>query len=424
MAVTSINHLKKIDRGIYRDRRDDSWEIFVRVGKLPLAHRHLDAALDLRAVRDKRDELRRDLRQRAKTVGVKKGTFAADVSVFVKLLEGRPRLQKERTAQLALWSKVFGHRPRAAIASLEIQQVLAGWAKEGFAYDTLHHRRAALLGLYKALDKGLGLPNPVADTTVPLKKPDPEPRGLPLPIVFQILAAVSDQGGVVGKGKNGRHVASRARARIHVMAHTGMRHEELKRYRPRDLRLANRPAPIQDLSPYELVVHAAKGSDNRVIALTPEAERWLRELERVDAIGDFDKGSVYRAFRRALCKVGYAPPLPKGTWKRNQPKVRRRALPGTRSSVNGRPKGRTGLIRPYDLRHSFLTAAYEQTGDLAIVQELAGHKDIRMTKRYAKNAVPAVQRAAVAKLAAAMAAAHATAHVGVSPVAVVRAAAR
>jgi integrase len=276
--------------------------------------------------------------------------------------------------------------PRHAITPQDIQKVLARWAKAGFAFWTIKHRRDALLALYSALDTDDDSVNPVTKTRVPLSKPEEEPRGLPLPVVLEILAAVSDQGGVAGKGdrakpkgqRGGRLETSRARVRIHVMAFTGMRPVELEQYRPRDWRREAR----------ELVIHGAKGSDERVVPVLPEAEPWLEALERRGAIGTFTRGVVARAFRRALVKVGLAPALPRGQRKR---------MPGPRA-LHSRPRPRTGLPTPYSLRHSFGTAAYEQTEDLSTVQELLGHKDIRQTKRYAKNAVRKVLRAAIVKV--------------------------
>lgn len=380
-------------------RTKNGWRAFVRVkGKLYPQRFPKTATFtemqDWRA--GKRTDVLRALLREGK-LGAP-GTLTADVQTYLKMLDGNPRLKREREAYLKLWTERFGDRARRSIRVREIQQTLADWASERYAFDTLKHRKNALAALYDALDHDADppLPNPVRKARIPLKKPEPEARGLPLAQVLRILAAVSSQGGVFkrgdhskGKGnRGGRYDASKTQARIHVMAYTGLRPEELKRYDPQDWRRDT----------HELIVRAAKGSAPRAVPLLPEAEHWLRELEARDATGRFNNGVVQRAFRRALAKVGYAPKLPNGQRKKAAEPKRR----------GGRARGRTGLIRPYDLRHSFGTAVYQQTEDLGVTQALMGHKDIRQTMRYAKNAIPHVQREAVARLTSAVAKAKAT----------------
>jgi integrase len=152
-----------------------------------------------------------------------------------------------------------------------------------------------------------------------------------------------------------------------------MRPVELKRYQPGDWQR----------SLHQLAVRAAKASNNRMVPLIPEAERWLLELERHDAIGPFDNGVIERAFHRALVKAGLAP---------------KQRVKGPRTG----PRPRTGLPRPYDLRHSLMTALTLETESTNAAQWMAGHKDPRMTQRYSLNAIPSVLRAAVDKLAAKM----------------------
>ncbi|MGE3404385.1 MAG: tyrosine-type recombinase/integrase [Vicinamibacterales bacterium] len=406
---------RKVEPGIYK-RRDGSWEFFVRVTPLPLKHRHVAATITqgdgatrpttLKDVRDRRDALRRELERLAKHREAVTGSLAADVPTFLATLAGNKPLQDERRQQLQTWVAALGthaNRPRHAVPPDALQDVLTRWQADGCAYSTIHHRRTALNALYKTLDKRIPLaerpPNPVSDTAMPLKAPRPEPRGLPMPLVLEILAAVSDQGGVVKKGdpskakgmRGGRNDVSKTRIRIHVMAFTGMRHSELKRYRPEHWRR----------STHELVIMAGKDCHPRVIALLPDAEHWLAQLEAEDATGDFNNGVVNRAFRRALAKVGLAPALPKGTWKRGQPRQRWRAVPGARHG-HANPRGRTGLIRPYDLRHSILTWLTAVTGNTRATQHQGGHTTPVTTQRYDLNAVPALHRAAVDTLATAL----------------------
>ncbi len=322
---------------------------------------------------------------RRRSVRVARGGFRAEVRTYLPQLLGNRRLWTARRAHLELWARALHNAPRDTVTAPQIQQILAAWAREGYAYWTLKHRRHALLAFYTALDADTDVANPVARTTIPVRKPEPEPRGLPIAVVRAILAAVSDQGGVIAKGdrtkpkgrRGGRRETSRARLLIHVMALTGMRPVEIEQFHARDWRRAAK----------ELVIHGAKGSDERVVPVLEQAEPWLAALSRLPSPIRFNRNVIGRAFQRALVKVGLAPAP---TRRRRRP----RALGAT-------PRPRTGLPRPYDLRHSFGTAAYAATEDLSTVQTLLGHKDIRQTQRYAKNAVGAVQRAAMVRVAAA-----------------------
>jgi hypothetical protein len=59
-------------------------------------------------------------------------------------------------------------------------------------------------------------------------------------------------------------------------------------------------------------------------------------------------------------------------------------------------------IRPYDLRHSFGTLGYAETGDIRATQELLGHSRIELTERYALAAIMPWAVAAVAKMGTAI----------------------
>jgi len=55
---------------------------------------------------------------------------------------------------------------------------------------------------------------------------------------------------------------------------------------------------------------------------------------------------------------------------------------------------------PYDLRHSFGSEMYRQTGDIRAVAELLQHATLDMTKRYTKGAVSERVSDAITKAAA------------------------
>lgn len=318
-------------------------------------------------VRAWREETRASLR--AAGLRGARGTLAADVPVYLKTLADRPALQKERTYQLQWWVDRFGHRARSSLTPQEIVTALAERraaaeaaaaaataaasapaagatpAEEqprppGGSASTCNHYRMALRALYTALDAGTGAPNPVASTDT-FSPPTEEARGLSYDLVHVILDAMSD----IGEPKH-RLDGSKAKARLRVIAYTGMRHSELKRFKPEDW---NREQ-------HSLIIRTGKGGRTRTIPLVTEAEAALTDLLRIGALGSFSNSPVHRAFRLACEKV----------------------------QVDG--------IRPYDLRHTFGTWLYAAAGDLRIVAEMMGHSRTRTTERYTLGYVPDYMR--------------------------------
>ena len=56
-------------------------------------------------------------------------------------------------------------------------------------------------------------------------------------------------------------------------------------------------------------------------------------------------------------------------------------------------------VRPYDLRHSYLTMTYLASEDIHATQKMGQHSDPRMTNRYTLAAVDPRLKAAAARLA-------------------------
>ncbi len=60
---------------------------------------------------------------------------------------------------------------------------------------------------------------------------------------------------------------------------------------------------------------------------------------------------------------------------------------------------RPDTLRPYDLRHSYLTEVYLATGDLGAVQAIGGHRQQRTVQRYTGAAVNPLALAAESEVA-------------------------
>lgn len=128
------------------------------------------------------------------------------------------------------------------------------------------------------------------------------------------------------------------------VGHTGLRQGELLRARWVDL------SPAGDM----LTVHHTKNEDPKHVPLNAEAQAALAALPRSGATilawpwGDpFSRTTVYCAFKRVLRAAGIAD------------------------------------FRWHDQRHSFASHLVMAGVDLRTVQELLGHRDPKMTMRYA-----------------------------------------
>ncbi len=325
-------------------RRDAGGRIhaYVRAGG-QLRFKRFPVDTPLETVRRWRLDTRASLRSTQRLTG----TLAADVEPFLRQIADRPRLVAERRQQLEWWAARLGHLRRDAIEPGDVRTALAD-LRRTHAASTCNHYRQALFSLNLALD-GRDAPNPVRDVK-PFANPAPEARGLSYDTVRRILAAMSDQGSAMVKGKP-RAAASAAKVRCRVLAFTGVRPSELMRYRPKHW----------DRKAQTLIVYTGKGGRTRTIPLSAPAVEALADLEAVGAIGSFSTSTVWRAFVRAAARIG----------------------------IHG--------VRPYDLRHSYGTALYRVAGDTRLVKDVLGHSDTRTTERYTLGHVPEAMRLATSR---------------------------
>ena len=156
-----------------------------------------------------------------------RGTFAGDVERY---LAGRTQMPtyKERAAHLALWCAEFGPRNRHSIETVEIETVLSRWLEAGLQPSTVRNRRTALQALWTGLD-GKAAPNPVREALMPVLA-QPEARAIPYKTIAKILDAMPN----VGQGRLGeaREDQSKTKARLAVIAYTGLPHALIKKLTP------------------------------------------------------------------------------------------------------------------------------------------------------------------------------------------------
>ena len=256
-------------------------------------------------------------------------TFRADAATYLATLTGRHKADADDI--LTHWVTAFGDRTRQSITALEIRQQLAQWADT--APSTRNHRRQALLSLYTALG-GPSAPNPVREVPKVRERYD-TPRSLP----YSVITAILDQMG-----------PTQTRARLSVMAYTGLPQAQIAQLTPADVDLKGKTVRV---SPRR----KGKGAHGRTLPLSHQAVQAFQDFAAADCWGDFSRSSMAKAFRNAV---------------RNA-RATRKDIPAS--------------IRAYDLRHSFLTELYRRTGDIHAVSHLALHSTPAQTARYAQSAV-------------------------------------
>lgn len=322
---------KLLDRGIYQTPY--GFRVFLRIhGK---AHtKRFPPTYTLEKLQGWRDDHLK-LHKKKKT----RGTFAADVEDYLKAVAAMPTFS-DRKRQIEAWLPAFGDKARWQITPELIRQQLAAWrvgnvttGQRALAPNTCNHRRVALGHLFRVID-GKNSYNPVLEVP-PFKLPPPIKRGVPMDVVVRVLRKI-----------RGR----KTRARLEVLAWTGLRPSELMRLTEDHIDLRRKTA----------LIPTAKGGPAREIGFAKALPAWKR-LVKAEALGPFSVQSTRKSLVRACKALNITP------------------------------------FRVYDLRHSFLSALRESGADLSDVQAQAGHSDIRLTRRYAPTVTEKLRRA-VAKV--------------------------
>jgi integrase len=357
--------------------------------------------------------------------------FAADARRYLALedVQAMPAI-KSRTREIEKWIEIFGETPRETIDKNTINNALHRLRKSGYSNSSTNKFRTALMALWTTLD-GRSAANPVRDAVV-FEEAPLVPRGHSYELLTRILDSIPDERGltidratlyrdvwnepatVVAKqydvsssflkrlcrrfliptpprgywtmppyargprpplprGVQGQSAELlKSRARLEILAWTGMDPLQLARMTAADFSFegAGWYAP------------PARQKGKRVrrtprlpvrLPMTPESRAAFQRLVAVDGLGAFNGASLLHVWLRACKRV-------------------EREL---RVELNN-PRFVFPHIRIKDLRHSFGTKLYDDTGgDLNAVGRMLGHAPgSPMTLRYSLGAVPDVlQRA-------------------------------
>ena len=347
---------KLLAPNIYQD--GTGYAVIVRVGGKPDEHR-FPPGTPFERLEATRETL---LLTRRKHARPRAGSLAADAQDYLKTL-GDAQTRKFATILCGHWTVRYGHESRFALTRLVIEQQLAEWQHAGVAASTCNKRLSALRSLFNAVNTDAD-PNPTARVKK-RPEPPPEPRALDYAVIERILAHMPDRGKPSGQGKGTRPTVSLSKLRCALSAYTGLPPAQIMRINPQtdilwDERLL-RARPRRK----------GRGTKEDWLPLMPQAISLLRALDAADALGQpYSTASLRMTWQRACAKViaeqleAREPPLPHRVVAR---------------------KGRleiVALVRPYDLRHSFLTWALQASGNMAGVTQLAQHADSRTTRRY------------------------------------------
>jgi integrase len=327
----------RIDIGIYKDAYGIA--ATVKVGTVQRERRFPPDA-SRKEIKAWQTDMRAALHKLAPGAG--RGTFAADAAKYLRAVATMPTF-KEREQHINLWIAEFGPRARHSIKTVDVDIVLSHWLSGGLSPSAVRNRRTALLSLFSTLDAGTGAPNPVKAALLP-RLPEPKARALSYATIARILAAMPERGqGIAGKA---RDCASKTKARLTVIAYTGLPHSLLKRLTP----------DMVDWTGKALHVPARRkgaGVAARRLPLSEDAITALRRFDALDCWGPFSNSSMLQSFRRA-CKAANVKPAP----------------------------------RVYDLRHAFATEVYRLTGDAKATATLLMHSESsHMMDRYTVGGV-------------------------------------
>lgn len=299
-------------------------------------------------------------------------TFADDAARYLESIAALPTIEQRRQ-HIDEWTRLFGDRLRSSIRPHEIRAQRDRWLTEPrtdlqgrrrppYAAASVNKRLRALSNLWRVLD-GRHAPNPVREVPE-ADEIESEPRALPYGVIEAILEAMPD---VTRAPKGAKRAAgNRTKARLAVMAWTGLAHVQLAGLRREDVDWDGPSVWVRGRR------KGAAGTERRGHRkpITPQAVTALRRFDTLNCWGRFSHASMRKSLRAACRKV--------------EDRFRRDGITIDLSRV-----------RPYDFRHSYATALLAATRDLQTTQRLMLHQSASTTERYARAAVDPVLVAAL-----------------------------
>lgn len=282
----------------------------------------------------------------------------------------------QRAAHLQLWVEAIGpQRSVSSITAHQLNVIMDGWARTpsnqpdptilgrrgrpsattGIHPATIKKRRAALRAMFNAMHGKSGNWNPVRDTRCPVVPSKPDARGISMADAERLIAAMPDRHwisqGISRPALNKRRAA--------VMLWTGFPPKVIGSISRTDLQLTSTPPTVR------VRRHKGTGIEERAVPLSPQAVAAWQALIAADGLGPFQEGPLNVSVKRAGRQAGLT-------------------LPAN--------------FTAYALRHSFGSALYAQTKDLALVgRQLLHAEHSTQARRYTQAAHAEVDAAAMAQ---------------------------
>ena len=329
--------------GIYRDAIGYRAVVAVGSGQTRVQREHrFPRSATLRQMKAWQGDTRSELRKKRPRANA--GTLKHDVTRYLKIVAAMPSLET-RGYELAAWVAECGERKTLELTIDDLGRVHRAWAK-AVSPITCNHRRNALSQLYQTLYPEA---TDVAARLPYLQPPHPTPRGIPDTVIVDILDAL---------------LPSKTRARLQVMATTGLPPARIKRMTAADIDLDRRTMQLEGR-------RKGAGTRGRAYALTADAVDAWRAFIAADAWGPFSSAGMWVTFQRGVQAV-------------NDARLAKRLDP-------------LPPIRPYDLRHAFGRRVYETTRDLRATADLLDCS-LETAMRYTASAAGTVMHATVASL--------------------------
>lgn len=276
------------------------------------------------------------------------GSLKAAIQQHLSTLPVNSTRRNNAEWNLEPWKEHLGDHKLKEITSIQISRILSKWQADGYAASTINHRRQELSNVFTTVNGKSGA-NPVRDTSRIAEVYD-EPRGFPQVIVRLILKQMPD----------GPH-----KRRLRVLATTGLPPAQIVRLQPHDF---NAKAATLFVRPRR----KGAGVKGKTLPLTMRAVAALRDYFAMSIKG-WSQVRTREVFKAAVDAA-------QASWVECRPDEPWPAPPN---------------LVVYDLRHAFLTYAYQTTRDLRAVAELGLHADLKTTQRYTEAGVTETARKAI-----------------------------
>lgn len=277
------------------------------------------------------------------------GSLLEDLeSRYLPAIAAMPTL-RIRERHLRMWATALGaRRARSTVKPPEIRAVLERWQLAGWSVATCNRARTALMHFYSVLGGKSGA-NPVRDVAKGREKRRP-PKPIDYPTFERILAAMPDTGQRIA-GETPKDV-SQTKARLRVIAYTGLPHAQIMALVPGQIRW-------EDRAVYVVGRNKGEGTDDRWLPLSRAGVDALRAFAAANAWGPFSTSAMRISFQRAARAIG-------------------------------RPD-----LTPYDLRHLFGTTVLACSHSRSATRDLMLHTTDATTARYTAGAISIELRAAL-----------------------------